>query len=96
MFSLLVFIYSPRPIKQIKANKRSRAICRQIAVSHGMRINHSLNNSKLMKKCVSGTVLAGESEKQSRMQAELRRAQGDTRAPQSPVVNRAFAVIAEM
>ena len=49
-----------------------------------------------MKKCVSGTVLAGESEKQSGMQAELCRARGDARAPQSPVVNRVFAVIAEM
>lgn len=57
MFSLLAFTYSSRPIKQIKTNKRSRAICGQIPVSHGMRINSSLNNSKVMKKCLSGTVL---------------------------------------
>lgn len=76
MFSLLVFTYSSQPIKQIKASKHLRAICRQIPFSHGMRINRLLNYLQWWKKCVNSKVSPDKSTESrvaqaSRAQAHL-------------------------
>lgn len=69
MFSLLAFTHSSQPIRQIKASKRLRAICRQIPFSHGVHINCSLNYLQWWKKCVNSKLLPDNSTERSVAQA---------------------------